>query len=51
MFRYGEFSPNNPQFKVKCAPFVGIGEYEQTRKFISQKEKADYKDYILKVSM
>lgn len=49
MLRYGEYSPNNPQYKVVTAPYIGLGEYEQRRQFFSKQRKADYLQHLSKV--
>lgn len=50
MLRYGEYSPNNPQFRVAAAPYVGLGEYEQRKQLYLQQRKADYRQHISNVS-
>lgn len=49
MFRFGEYSPNNPDFRVITAPYLGLGEYEQRKRIIEQKRRAEFKDYLNKV--
>lgn len=49
MLRYGEYSPNNPQFRVAAAPYIGLGEYEQRKQLYLQQRKADYRQHVSKV--
>lgn len=49
MLRYGEYSPNNPQFRVAAAPYIGFGEYEQRKQLFSKQRKADYLQHLTKV--
>lgn len=50
MLRYGEYSPNNPQFRVTAAPYIGLGEYEQRRNLFLQRQRADYLEHLSKVT-
>lgn len=48
MLRYGEYSPNNPQFRVAAAaaaPYLGLGEYEQRKQFYLQQRKTEYRQH------
>lgn len=49
MLRYGEYSPNNPQYRVAAAPYVGLGEYEQRKRLLLQQRRAEYKQYVADV--
>lgn len=49
MLRYGEYSPNNPQFRVAAAPYVGVGEYEQRKQLYLQQRSAEYQQHASKV--
>lgn len=50
MLRYGEYSPNNPQFRVVAAPYIGLGEYEQRKQLFSRQRKNDYLEHLSKVN-
>lgn len=50
MLRCGEYSPNNPQFRVAAAPYLGLGEYEQRRLLFSHQRKEEYQNYLSEVS-
>lgn len=49
MLRYGEYSPNNPQFRVAAAPYLGLGEYELRKQLYLQQKKPEYQQYVSKV--
>ncbi|XP_022911851.1 uncharacterized protein [Onthophagus taurus] len=46
MFRWGEYSPNNPQLRVTTAPYLGFGEHEQRKLLLQQQRQADYKEHL-----